>query len=80
MHKSSMEQMVTISVKVPKGLKERIKKSNMRISRVVRNLLERQLLEEEARKINEDVKKNKKTFDILSIDAVVNDLREDRAR
>lgn len=80
MHKSFMEQMVTLSVKVPKGLKERIKKSNIKISRVVRNLLEHQLLEEEALKINEEVKKNKKTFDTLSIETVVNDLREDRAR
>lgn len=75
-----MEQMVTISVKVPRGLRERIKKSRVKISRVVRNLLEQQILEEEARKINEEVKKHKKTFDRLSIEAVVNDLREDRAR
>ncbi len=75
-----MEQMVTISVKVPRGLRERIKKSRVKMSKVVRNLLERQVLEEEAREINEEVKKHKKSFDRLSVEAVVNDLREDRAR
>lgn len=75
-----MEQMVTLSVKVPRGLKERIKRSHVRISKVVRDLLEQQILEEEAHKINEEVKKHKKTFDRLSIEAVVNDLRGDRAR
>lgn len=75
-----MERMVTISVKVPRGLRERIKKSRVKVSEVVRNLLEQQILEEEARKINEEVKKHKKAFDRLSIEAVVNDLRKDRAR
>lgn len=75
-----MEQMVTISVKVPRRLKERIKKSRVKVSKVVRNLLERQLLEEDAIKINEEVRRHKKTFDKLSIESFVNDLREDRAR
>ena len=75
-----MEQMVTISVKVPRSLKEKIKKSHLQVSKVVRNLLERQILEEEAQKINEEVKKYKKTFDKISIESIVNDIREDRAR
>lgn len=75
-----MEQMVTISVKVPRGLRERIKRSRVKVSKVVRTLLEQKILEEEARKINEEVKKHKKVFEKLSIEAVVNDLREDRAR
>ena len=75
-----MEQMVTISVKVPKGLKERMKKSHVKISKAVRDVLEERILEAEALRINEEVKKHKKAFDRLSIEAVVNDLREDRAR
>jgi post-segregation antitoxin (ccd killing protein) len=75
-----MEQMVTISVKVPRGLKERIKKSRVKVSQIVRSLLEQKILEEESRKINEEVKKRKGAFDKLSIEAIVNDLREDRAR
>ena len=75
-----MEQMVTISVKVPRELKERMKKSHVKISKVVRSVLEERILVEEAVKINEEVRKHKKTFDRLSIERVVNDLREDRAR
>ena len=75
-----MEQMVTISVKVPLALKERMKKSHVKISKVVRGMLEKRILEEEALNINEEVRKHKKAFNRLSIEAVVNDLREDRAR
>lgn len=75
-----MEQMVTISVKVPRGLKERIRRSRVKVSKVVRSLLEQKILEEEALKINDEVKKHKKAFEKLSIEDVVKDLREDRAR
>ncbi len=73
-----MEQMVTISVKIPKRLKERLKKSHMKVSRTVRSLLERETLEEEARKLNEDIKKHRKIFDKVSIEDVVRDIKEDR--
>lgn len=73
-----MEQMVTISVKIPKKLKERIKKSHIKISKAVRSLLERETLEEEARKLNEDIKKHKKIFDKISVEDVIRDIREDR--
>lgn len=75
-----MEQMITISVKIPKELKERLKKSHVKVSRVVRNLLEREMLEEEARRINQDVKEHKKAFDKLSVEEVVKRIREDRER
>ena len=80
MYKPIMEQMVTISVKIPKTLKERMKKSHMKASRVLRGLLERGMLEEEARRINEEVRKHRKAFDKLSVEQVVKDLREDRYR
>jgi hypothetical protein len=73
-----MEQMVTISVKIPKALKERIKRSHIKVSKVVRALLEQNMFEEEAHKINEEVKKHKKAFDKLSVEEVVKSIREDR--
>ena len=75
-----MEQMVTISVKIPKSLKTKLKKSNIKLSGRVRTLLEREMLEDEARRINKEVQKNKKAFDKLSVAEVVQKIREDRER
>jgi hypothetical protein len=75
-----MEQMVTISVKIPRGLKERLKSSRIKTSKVVRELLERKMLEEEAHRINEEVEKHKRAFDKLSVAEVVKRIREDRER
>lgn len=73
-----MEQMVTISVKIPIGLKNRIKKSRIKLSTIVRNLLEKEMLEEEAHKLDQEIKRHKKTLDKLSVEQVVKDIREDR--
>jgi len=70
--------MVTISVKIPVELKSKIKKSRMKVSNVVRALLEREMLEEEAHKLDAEIKKHKRIFDKLSVEQVVKDLREDR--
>ncbi len=73
-----MEQMVTISVKIPIAWKERMKRSRIKASKMVRNLLERGLLEEEARKLDEDIKKHQKIFNKLSVEEVVRQIRKDR--
>lgn len=74
------EQMVTISVKIPKELKARIKKSHIKVSTMVRHLLERTTLEEEAKMLDDDIRRHKKLFAKISVEDVVNDIREDRAR
>ncbi len=74
------DRMVTISVKIPKELRARLKKSHIRVSAVVRHILERKALEEEARKLNGEIKRHRKLFDKISVEDVVRDLREDRAR
>jgi predicted transcriptional regulator len=73
-----MEKMVTISVKIPITWKERMKRSRIKASKMVRDLLERGLLEEEARKLDEDIKKHQKIFDKLSVEEVVKQIRKDR--
>ncbi len=73
-----MAEMVTISVKIPAGLKERMNKSHIKVSEVVRKLLEREMLEKEAYKINEEVKRHKRLFSRLSVEGVVKSIREDR--
>jgi len=73
------DRMVTISVKIPKELRARLKKSHIRVSAVVRHILERKALEEEARKLNGEIKRHRKLFDKISVEDVVRDLREDRA-
>jgi len=73
-----MEQMVVISVKISKRLKDKIKKSKFNLSGEVRTMLEKKMLEGEIRKLKEDIKKHKKIFDKISIDDVVRQIREDR--
>ena len=73
-----MEQMVVISVKIPRRLKDKIKRSKFNLSGEVRTMLEKKMLEGEIRKLKEDIKKHKKIFDKISIDDVVRQIREDR--
>ena len=75
-----MEKMVAISVKIPKEMKARMKKFYIKPSKVVRAILERGILEEEARRLNEDIRKHKNIFDKLSVESVIEDLRYDRYR
>lgn len=70
--------MVTISVKIPKTLKARIKRSRMKVSMEVRNFLETKTLEEEAERLNGELRKHKKLFDKIKIEDVVEDVRNDR--
>jgi len=74
------DKMVTISVKIPKALKARLKKSNIKVSAMVRNMLERKTLEEEAKRLDAELRKHRKIFAKISIEDVVRDIREDRAR
>ena len=73
-----MEETVTISVKIPKKLRDRIRKSRIKISNEVRTALETKLLEEEAYKLDEEIKKHKKIFDKVKIEDVIASIREDR--
>ncbi|MDE1857129.1 MAG: hypothetical protein KGH98_03545 [Candidatus Micrarchaeota archaeon] len=74
-----MERMVTISVKIPRRVKIGMGRLHIKPSKL-RALLEREILEEEARKLNSDIDKHKKIFDKISVEDVVEDIREDRAR
>jgi hypothetical protein len=74
------DKMVTISVKIPKSLKNRIKKSDIKVSTAVRRFLERKILIAEARKLEEELKRHKRIFEKISIDDVVATIREDRRR
>lgn len=73
-----MGQMITISIKIPKALKDKIKKSGRKVSPIVRSALEREILLDEAHKLNSDVRKHKRIFDKINIEDVVKDIREYR--
>jgi post-segregation antitoxin (ccd killing protein) len=72
------DKMVTISVKIPKELKARLKKSHIKVSALVRSVLERKTLEEEALKLDEELRKHKKLFSKINIEDVVEGIRNDR--
>jgi len=80
LHKLLMGQMITISIKIPKALKDKIKKSGKKVSPIVRSALEKEILLDEAHKLNADVKKHKNIFNKISVEDVVRDIREDRDR
>ena len=70
--------MVTISVKIPKSLKLKIKRSHMKLSKEVRGFLETRTLEEEAQRLDRELRKYKNVFSKIKIEDVVEDLRNDR--
>ncbi|MDE1850455.1 MAG: CopG family transcriptional regulator [Candidatus Micrarchaeota archaeon] len=75
-----MEQMVTISVKIPKRLKEKISKSHLKVSSVVRSMLEERMIEGDVEKLQKYMKRHKKLLDKLTIGEAAKYVREDRDR
>lgn len=73
-----MDEMVVISVKIPKSLKDKIKRSKRSLSETVRSMLEHEALYEEALQLNRDVKKNREIFDKIAVEDVVSSIRHDR--
>lgn len=72
--------MVTISVKISRALKARMKRSHIKVSEEVREFLEAKTLKNEAEKLDIELKRHKKLFEKISVEDVVRDIREDRNR
>ncbi|MCJ7613721.1 type II toxin-antitoxin system CcdA family antitoxin [Candidatus Bathyarchaeota archaeon] len=75
-----MSKSVTVSTKIPKQLKEKIKQLNIKPSKLLRKAIEDEIRRREAEKLKEDIEKLKPTLDMVSVEDIVKAIREDRTR
>jgi post-segregation antitoxin (ccd killing protein) len=69
---------VTVSVKIPQELKDKMKRLNIKASEVLRYAIEEEVRRREAEKLKEDINKLKPVLDKVSMEDVVKSIREDR--
>ena len=75
-----MGKSVTVSTKIPKELKEKIKELKIKPSRLLRKALEDEIRRREAEKLAEEIDKLKPTLDKVSVEEIVKSIRENRDR
>jgi post-segregation antitoxin (ccd killing protein) len=69
---------VTVSVKVPVELREKMRELGIQASRVLRKAIEEEVRRKEVERIKEAVKELKPLLNRLSIEDVVRSIKEDR--
>jgi len=73
-----MSESVTVSVKIPKKLRERMNELGVKPSDVLRRAIEEEVSKREIEKIKDSIKKIKPVLDRISLEDVVRGIREDR--
>lgn len=73
-----MTKYVTVSVKVPVELREKMRELGIQASRVLRKAIEEEVRRKEVERIKEAVKELKPLLNRLSIEDVVRSIKEDR--
>ena len=74
----NLSKSVTVSTKIPKQLKEKIKQLNIKPSKLLRKAIEDEIRRREAEKLKEDIEKLKPTLNKVSVEDIVKGIREDR--
>lgn len=74
----NLSKSVTVSTKVPKELKEKIKQLNIKPARLLRKALEDEIKRREAEQLKEEIAKIKPILDRISTEEIVKSIREDR--
>ena len=74
----NLSKSVTVSTKVQKELKEKIKKLNIKPARLLRKALEDEIKRREAEQLKEEIAKIKPILDRISTEEIVKSIREDR--
>ena len=69
---------VTVSVKIPEKLRERMDELGIKPSEVLRRAIEEEVRKRETEKIKDSVKKLRPILDRVSLEDVVKGIREDR--
>jgi len=76
----NMSKSVTVSTKIPKELKEKIKELKIKPSKLLRRALEDEIRRREAEKLAEEIEKLRPTLERISVEEIVKSVREDRDR
>ncbi len=75
-----MVRYVTVSVKVPKEIKDKMNELGIKTSKVLRRAIEEEVRRREVERIKETIEEAKPLLDNISLDEVVKGIRQDRER
>lgn len=70
----------TISAKIPKKLREKMKEYGIKSSEVIRKAIYREIKKNEMKKIKEEMKSIKPIINKIPIENIIESIREDRER
>ena len=73
-----MQECVTVSTKIPKRLKDEIRRLKIKPSKILRKALEEEVKKREVEELKEEFKKLKPALEGVSMDNIVKSVREDR--
>lgn len=73
-----MVQCVTVSVKIPPQLKDKIKRLKIKPSKILRKALEDEVKKREIEELTEEINKLKPALEKISMKDIVKCIREDR--
>ena len=74
----NLGEYTTVSVKIPKDLREKIRELNVKPSKILRKALEDEVKRREAMKLKKDIEKLMPILERVSMDEIVKGIREDR--
>ena len=75
-----MSKYTTVSTKIPKEVKEKMKELKIKPSKLLRKAIEEEIKRREAEKIKEEIANLKPVLDKVSMEEIVESIREDRTR
>ena len=73
-----MRKYVTVSVKIPIEVKEKLQKLGIKPSMLLRRAIEKEVRKEEVKAIKKEVERLKGALDKIPIEDVIRSIREDR--
>lgn len=75
-----MGKYVTISIKIPREVKEKLEKFGIKPSELLKKAIEEELMKREVEEIKKKIEELKDVFAKVPIEFVVKSIREDRER
>lgn len=73
-----MTQSVTVSAKIPKQLKEKMRRLKIKPSKILRKALEDEVKKREIEELKEEINKLKPALEKVSMEDIVKSIRKDR--
>ena len=73
-----LPECVTVSTKIPKQLKEKMRTLKIKPSKLLRKAIEDEIMKKEAEQLRKEIEKLKPILEKLSIEDIVTSIREDR--